>query len=232
MATDIMQFLPNVAPSADMCPTAMIREFIIETIRRFCEETGLWVERLQAISVVADQATYDLKADTVLLYDGVTQLNTIADISLLEHVELSNIDLETTSVRYLDENERGWRQHEESRPRRFIMRPDRLLELVYKPSQAVTDGLDIWVCLKPVRPTSTATYTVEDFIWTDFRKMIEWGTIALLLEMPKVPWSDPEAAGYYWAKWNDELADAYEKKDDGYTDHQSSLYFRVDDRYR
>jgi hypothetical protein len=229
MATDIMEFFPNVAAAVDLCPSAVIRQTIIEAIRKFCEETNMWVERLQAQSVVASTAEYDLTADTILLYDGSTQLNTVADIDLVQHVELSNIDLEPTSQRYLDENERGWRQHSESRPRRFLMEADRQLRLVYTPSQAVSSGLDIWVCLKPIRPTSiSATITVEDFLFDDFRLMIEWGTLALLKEVPLVPWSDPEAATFYWGKWNTEMENAYEKKREGYTDHQGSVYFRPD----
>lgn len=231
MATDIMNFFPNIAAAVDLCPTAVIREKIIEAIRKLCEETGLWTEQLQAISVVASTAEYDMTADTILLVDGSTQVNTIADVVLVEHVELENIDLEPTSKRYLDENERGWRQHSESRPRRFLMEPDKQLRLVYTPSQAVTDGLDVWLTLKPVRPTSiSATVTVQDFFFKDFRLMIEWGALALLKEVPGVPWTDPEAAMFYWGKWNDEMDDAYEKKDEGYTDHQSSVYFRPDYR--
>lgn len=231
MATDIMNFFPRVAATVDICPTAVIRENIIEAIRRFCEESYLWVERLQAISVVADQADYDLSLDAVLLYDGSTILNTVGDIALAEHVNLSNIDLEPVSRRYLDENERGWRQHTESRPRRFMMETDKLLSLVYTPGQAVASGLDIWLALKPLRPTSiTATYTVEDFFWKDFRLMIEWCALALLKEMPGVPWSDPEASMFYWGKWEHDMEDVYDKKAAGYVDLQSSVRFVADDR--
>ena len=55
MATDIMNFMPNIAAAVDMCPTAIIRDKIIETVRMFCWESNLWVERLEAQSVVADQ---------------------------------------------------------------------------------------------------------------------------------------------------------------------------------
>ena len=232
MATDIMNFFPNIAAAVDICPTAVIRENIIEAIRKLCEESYIWKERLEAISVVADQATYDLTADGILMYDGVTVLNTVAQIALLEHVELSNIDLEPVSERYLDENERGWRQHSEARPRRVSMGPDRVLRMVYTPSQAVADGLDIWVSCKPIRPASiTSTITVENFFWDDFKLIIQWGTLALLKEVPGVPWSDPDAAAFYWGKWNTDMEEVYDKQSNGYTDAQGSVYCMTDDRY-
>lgn len=226
MATDIMEFVPNIAAAVDMCPTAIIREKIIETVRKFCWETGLWVERLEAQDVVAAQAEYDLTDNSILLYDGSTVLNTVAEIVMLQHIELQQIDLETTSERYLEENERGWRQHTESRSRRFIMGPNRILRLVYTPSQSLTAAMDMWVECMPIR---TAT-TVEDFIWNDYRLMIEWGTWALLFETPNVPWNNTDGALYFWAKWQSEMEIAYERKTAGYTDHQPSYYWRPDFR--
>ena len=238
MATDIMEFMPQIAPAVITCPTATIRDQIIESVRRFCWRTGLWKERLQRQDVVADQAEYDLTDPAILLFDGVTLLSDTGQITMLEHIEILQspgsgpvnpvyIDLETTSERYLDENERGWRAYKEPKPRRFFVTPKRQLRLVYIPSVDITDGLDLFPSLMPLR---TAT-TIEDFIWDDYRQLIEWGTLALLLEMPGVVWNDPDGAAYYWAKWDREMDEAYDRKETDYGDHQSFYRLKPDYRY-
>lgn len=224
LTIDPLDFMPNIAPAFNLAPTAIIRSWIIETCRKFCWESGLWRERIDPVSVVANQAEYDLAADTILMYDTSTPVNTIGDIAMLEHVELSQVDLETTSERYLDENERGWRQRTESRPRRFIMDSKRQLRLVATPSQTIADGLDMWVTLMPLRSASL----IETFIYNDYRLAIENGTMAYMLEMPGVPWNNPDGALFYWNKWDIAMEDATDRKTSGYTDHQASYYFRLD----
>lgn len=224
LTIDPLDFMPNIAPAFNLAPTAIIRSWIIEACRRFCWETGLWRERTVAVSVVADQAEYDLTADTIFMYGTTTQVNTVGDIVIAEHAELSETDLETTSERYLDENERGWRKRTEANPRRYIMDAKRNLRLVYTPTIAIANGLDLWLTLMPLR---TATL-LETFIYTDYRLMIENGTMAYMMEMPGVPWNNPDGALYYWNKWDMAMEDATDKKTSGYTDHQASYYFQVD----
>jgi len=226
LTVDPLEFMPLVAPAFNLCPTAIIRYWIIEACRKFCWETGLWREQTEPVNVVAQQADYDLTDNSILLLNTATPVNTVGEITLLEHIELLQIDLETTSERYLDENERGWRQREESRPRRFIMDRRRILTLVYRPSQAITNGLDLWLTLMPLRSATL----LEEFMFNDWRQVIENGTMAFLLEMPGVPWNNADGALFYWNKWDSALEDAYERKAAGYTDHQASYYFRLDYR--
>ncbi len=226
LTIDPLDFMPNIAPAFNLAPTAIIRSWIIEACRKFCWESLLWREQVDPVSVVASQALYDLKADAIVLLDTSTKVNAVADIVSLEHIELSKIDLETTSERYLDENERGWRQHVESRPRRFIMDYRRRLQLVYKPTQAIADGLDMWLTLMPLRSSAL----IEQFIFDDYRLAIENGAMAYMLEMPGVPWNNPNGALFYWNKWDMYMEDATDRKTSGYTDHQASYYFRADYR--
>jgi len=224
LTIDPLEFMPNIAPAFNLAPTAIIRSWIIEVCRKFCWESLLWREQIDPVSVVANQALYDLTADSIVLLDTSTIVNTIANVVSSEHVELSNIDLETTSERYLDENERGWRHNTESRPRRFMMDNKRQLQLVYTPTQAITDGLDIWLTLMPLRSSTL----IEQFIYDDYRLAIENGTLASMLEMPGVPWNNPDGALFYWNKWDMYMDDATDRKTSGYTDHQASYYFRPD----
>ena len=226
LTIDPLEFMPNIAPAFNLAPTAIIRSWIIEACRKFCWESLLWRERIDPVSVVADQAEYDLTANAIVFYDTSDQVNDVADIVTLEHIELEQIDLETTSERYLDENERGWRQRVESRSRRFIMDNKRQLRLVYTPTQAIADGLDMWPTLMPRRDATL----IEQFIYDDYRLAIENCTMAFMLEMPGVPWNDPKGALFYWTKWEMYMEDATDKKTSGYTDHQASYYFQPDFR--
>ncbi|MBW1845532.1 MAG: hypothetical protein JRI94_00455, partial [Deltaproteobacteria bacterium] len=226
LTIDPLEFMPNIAPAFNLAPTAIIRSWIIEACRKFCWESLLWREQVDPVSVVAAQAFYDLTDDAIVLEGTSTQVNSIADIVSLEHIELAQIDLETSSERYLDENERGWRQRVESRPRRFIMDAKRQLRLVYIPTQAIADGLDMWLTLMPARSATL----IEQFIYDDYRLAIENCAMAFMLEMPGVPWSDPKGALFYWTKWEMYMEDATDKKTSGYTDHQASYYFQPDHR--
>lgn len=221
MATEILDFLPVVAPAAPMCPTKIIKEKIIEAVRKFCHETKLWTVRVEEQGLTANTASYDLTAMNTYDDDQVTIAET-GEIVAIDHLEIDQMGLITTSIAYLNENERGWRSRTEPVPRRFCMGPDRNVVFVYTPSQAKTDGVDIWLSMKPLW---TAT-TVEDFFYSDWRKAIEYAAQALLLEIPKMPWSDPETSTVMWMKFNGELEDAFEHKAAGYGDHQAVFYMR------
>lgn len=225
MATDILDFLPVVAPAAPMCPTKIIKEKIIEAVRKFCHETKLWVVRVEEQGLVADTAAYDLSAMNTY-DDALVTIADTGDIVAIDHLEVDNFALRTTSEAYLNENEYGWRSRVEQVPRRFYMGPNRQAVFVYTPSSDKADGVDIWLSMKPLW---TAT-EVEDFFFSDWRKAIEYAASALLMEIPKMAWSDEQAAMMMWAKFANELDDAFDHKAAGYGDHQPSVYLRPSSR--
>jgi hypothetical protein len=225
MATDILEFLPIVAPAAPMCPTKIIKEKIIEACRKFCHETKLWVVQVEEQDLVAATAAYDL---TTMIVEGTvdTTIAEVGDIVAIDHVEIDNYALRTTAEAFLNEQEYGWRSRSEQVPRRFMMGPDRQIVFVYTPSQNKTGGVSIWLSMKPL----WAATEVEDFFFTDWRKAIEYAAQAYLLEIPKMPWSDEQAAMVMWAKFANELEDAFDHKMAGYGDHQAALYMRPSGR--
>lgn len=301
MSTSITSFVKGVAAGVPLCPTRLIREKLIETLREFCEKSCLWSERLATFALTANTGEYTLTtkykygeamtlnttlsgaaettvdvgsggipsdapstgtliitldsgstktvaytahdsddgftiAATDFSSDNATSGNqvviTIAsygDLNRCEHVIVNSLDLDPTSERYLDENERNWRTYTEAQPRRFFTGRNRKLNLVYTPSLAFTtsNGAQVWVSLRPSR--SAASF--EDFLYDDHRLCIEWGTLALLMEIPNVPWADPKGALYYRGKFENELADAIEAKRAGYSDYQSSYRFTADSRH-
>jgi len=225
MAVDILDFIPGVAPAAPMCPTKIIKERIIEALRLFCHETKLWTVQLEEQGLTKDVAKYDVTAMNEL--SSGTAISTVGEVVAIDHVELNGLALETTSEAYLNEMERGWRSHTEPKPRRFYMGPSREIVFVYTPSLTTADGLDLFLSLKPLWSATQ----VEDWFYNDWKKAIEYAAQAYLLEIPKMAWTDPAGAGYFWQKFNEQLDDAYDHKAAGYGDHQAAHYMRPDRRY-
>lgn len=225
MATNIVDFVPGVAPAVPLCPTKIIRDNIIESARIFCEKSKIWIKDLDPISQVANQPLYDLTAVQVT-GEGDT-LGNLYDMVGIEHVEIDQQSLDFTSERYLNSNERGWRRHSQNVPRRCYGTPDRQLRLVFNPSSNRTDVIDVWVSVMPLR---TAT-VVDDFLFTDWKRGIEYGAIALLKEIPSMPFTDVQSSMYYWNRFQEELDIALERKMSGYDEGQSSIWFTPDESY-
>ena len=56
MATvSVDQWFPDVVPAAQLCPNPIIRREIVNACRDLCDRTMLWVSKLDAIDVVADE---------------------------------------------------------------------------------------------------------------------------------------------------------------------------------
>ena len=225
MARDIIDFLPRVAAAAPFCPTTVILDKIIEALRLFCHESKLWVYQLESQSFIKDQRGYDIPTMNEL--NSGNPLNTLAEVVAIDHVEINERSIETISEAYLNEMERSWRVYSEPEPRRFYMGPERTIQFVYKPSQATTSNVDIWVSVKPLW---TATQ-VEDWFYNDWRRAIEYASQALCMEIPQQPWTDLQMALGYWEKFNEQLDDAHDHKQAGYGDHSASYYWRPDRRY-
>ena len=225
MAVPILDFLPGVAPAVPLCPTKIILDNIREGARLFCENSKIWIKQLEPISQVANQELYDLKTTQVL--GTGTNLEDLYDMVGIEHVEIDQQSLDPISERYLNSNERGWRRHTQTVPRRYYGTPDRELYLVFRPNSNRTDVIDVWVTIMPLR----TAVDVEDFLFIDWKRAIEYGAIALLKEIPSMPWTDAESALYYWNRHQEEVDKALERKLSGYSEGQASLWFAVDESY-
>lgn len=225
MATNIIEWIPGVAPAVPLCPTKVIKDKIIESMRVFCEKSKIWIKELDPISQVANQDEYDLTAVQVTGEGDV--LGNLYDMVGVEHVEIDQQSLDPISERYLNSNERGWRRHTQLVPRRYFGTPQRTLYLVFTPSANRTDVIDTWLSVMPLRSATQ----VDDFLFTDWKRGIEYGAIALLKEIPAMPWTDAESSLYYWNRFQEELDIALERKAAGYDEGQASLWFTPDESY-
>lgn len=225
MATDIIDFIPGVTPAVPLCPTKVVKDKILESMRLFCEQSKIWIKPLDPISLVAQTAEYPLT--TVDVEGEGNTLANLYDMVGIEHVEIDTQSLDPTAERYLNSNERGWRRHSQYEPRRYYGTPERTIVMVFTPNANRTDVMDIWLSVMPLR---TATQ-VDDFLFTDWKRGIEFGAIALLKEVPDMPWTNAESAIYYWNRFQEEVDKAHERKIAGYSERQGSLWFVPDNSY-
>ena len=183
MTVPLTQWYDRVAAGLRLCPNPLIKKELIDVLRFFCKETCLWYEQLEDIDTVAEQASYALTSSN-------------GDVASIRRAELSGVRLDPTSETVLDRESTDWRT-KIGAVDSYFMGADRNIRLVYKPVDAVTDGLAVWVNLMPLL---TAT-EVEDFIFNDYRDIITLGTRARLLAHPDRPWSAPAAAMAYEEKF-------------------------------
>lgn len=220
--TAIVDMLRDVTPAVPICPTKTVKDNIVESARIFCEKTKIWTEQLEPMSLVANQREYDLTVVNKL--NTVDPIGDVGDIVTIEHVEIDQQSLDPISERYLDATERGWRRHRQRTPRRFYGTPLFYLGLVFTPNANRTDVMDVWVSLKPLRGATE----IEDFLYRDWKRGIAYGAIALLKEIPRMPWTDVESALYYWNRQQEEIDIALEKKLAGYADYQGQMFITPD----
>ena len=185
MATNITSWIPDVSPAAPGCPNQVLKSSILEICRDFCKHTQLWNNQaLTAIDIVALTADYTLSS-------------LLGDIAFIDAVLVDSNPIWPTTIEELNALFRYWRSTTETRPSRYVVEAADSIKLVYKPSEAVTAGLEVFVSLMPLR---TAT-TVQDFIYRDHKEAIANGAIGKLLDIPNVPWSNIELAAVYTSRY-------------------------------
>lgn len=192
---------------------------VLETLRDFCRDTGIWVEALADISVVADTASYELTIPTT---HGDSP-----ELAWMDSVKFKSSGADDDQYRTLkafteDDYDRyengGWEYHEAPEPSKYFVKPTgtsnsvKTLVLYPIPTSASSDGLRCKVACKPAQDATT----VPQWIWDDYYRAITLGVCAGLLNMPNKPWSNAEMAMYYESQYNARRDEAYQNAKLGY----------------
>lgn len=204
MAANLTKWTKHVAAFVPLCPDPVIENAALYACRDFCQKTLLWDENeLDAIDIVATDHTYDLTST-----DG--------DIVAVDFARVDGVPIDPVSVNELNRTQRQWRDLTVSRPSRYIVGMIDEIRLVYTPSKDLTGGLEVWVCLKPLE---TAT-SVPDFLYRDYQDTITYGTVARLLEIPNMLWSDIKLSAHFGTKYENGRDTAKSKKFTGRTRYE------------
>lgn len=167
---------------AGMSDAAIVQQAVVRSCREFCEGTRIWTQELSPIDVVADRSSYSL-----VLSDG--------DVTCVVRASYNGSPMTETSQQDMDAlyPSSQWRTTTEVTPRRFYLNPDKnSLRLVYTPSEALTDGLDVVVAKKP----EWGVEDVEDFFETQYLDAVVAGAKWALFSQVSQTWGNAELAAY------------------------------------
>ena len=170
-------------------------------VREFCDKTRLYIRQLDAIDIVEGVSAYTLLAPTDCA------------IVSIERVEVNQEFVEATSLDLLDRSTESWRQQESNQPSAYMVDAERILQFKDTPTETVSDGLVVWVALKP----SPTTDMVPEFIFADWFETILNGTVAYLLRVPNKPWTSLQGSEYFYNLYDGYTSDAKAKKYTGKT---------------
>ncbi len=185
MSHPLSAFYPLLLPELPTCPEPMMDLHLREVAREFCLQTGAWTVPLDAIDLVAAQATYDLDAP-----------ESEAVITRITSVTANSVLLWSDTDPKADEDTPKYVRTDPP----FTVSND-LLEFTLiedeVPSAAVADGLVLVGTLLP----APGAATLPDFLLTTYSEAMRVGTLARLMVMGNKPWTDRALATDYRAQW-------------------------------
>ena len=173
--------------------------------------------------VAGDDLTATDAASTKIGASTYALTSTDGDIVEIDHAIYDHVDFYPTSEYAMDHTVSDWRTRMSASPSHYLMGQDRYIRLVYCPYTAVTGGIEVWVCLKPL---TTAT-TLEDYLYTDYFDCLSEGTRARLLRMPKQTWTDKNEAMRCQARYEQQRNIAGTKKNGGYVHRTYQVKMRA-----
>jgi hypothetical protein len=186
---------------------------VLETLRDFCRDTGIWKETLTDVSVVADTANYELTVPTT--HGDSSEIKRFDSVKYKEN-GADDDQYRTLPAFTEDDKDRyeqgGWEYHTGSQPEKYFGKLTgssnsvKTLCLYPIPTAASTDGLRIKVACQP----SDASTTVPQWIWDDYMRCIAIGTAGNLMNMPNKPWSNAEMSNYYRDQYQARRDEAYQ----------------------
>lgn len=177
MAT-ISDFINEVLLEAPACPLPVAKNAILNTIADFCEKSTLWREEADPISVIKNEAVYDLEPPRDTLVTEIIWMG----YNKKELLRRTEAQLAAANDKWMTDK---------GTPEAYMHLSSQTFRLYRVPSVALTDGITLRMALKP---TPTATTVLQD-IYDDWHETIAFGAQARLLAMRGKPWSDNAAAG-------------------------------------
>lgn len=172
-------FFPEVLPYVRDCPEFVALNAIRNACMEFCDKTLLWRELLDDITIVPNQAEYDL--------DIVTTGAGLASVITAQIGKTVLIPSATEQLNALFGGD--WRTL--GGPVNYIMHDDHeTIRLVMVPSTTYNDPLSIMCALRPLK----SSIKVGKVIYERYAEVIGFGARARLHDTPGQPYYDETAA--------------------------------------
>jgi len=177
-------FFPEVIPYVRDCAEIVARNAIRNACIEFCEKSTYWRQIIDPITIVADQAEYDLDIE---LGTGVSQILT---------ARLGSRDLPVMTAESLTETlGPDWRD-QTGYPMAVISEEYNIIRVVPVPETATDEDLCLTVALRPLRSSTK----VSKDVYERYSEIIGFGARARLHDTPQQGYSDQEAA-IKFRKW-------------------------------
>ena len=189
------QFLPEVMIDLPGVPEPLAIHHIRNAAMQFCEETRLWSEYLDAISVQANEGEYTL--------DGPQHTNVVDILS----ASFNGSPLGGPfSESELDKKRPGWREETGAQP--FLCaKKGNLIRLIPIPTEAAANALRAAVAVKP----ALTAHEGPDFLLADWHEAIGYGAKERLLMVPGKDWTNADLALYFGKQFRKKVNDGRAK---------------------
>lgn len=160
----------------------MLRNAAIE----FCDYTGAHTELITPVNVVAGTAVYTLPSPVVE-----------TDVSRVQYVWVDGVRVDPVTEEELARESNAWFNTTGRRPRGYLCPSPDVVQLYPKPDEAIAAGLVANVVLRP----ALSANGVADRIGASYVFEIAEGCKAMLMEMPGKPWTAPDYAKGFRARF-------------------------------
>jgi hypothetical protein len=183
-------FIIHVGPHLPGCPEEVILDAIRDSCIRFCTDTWVIRETLQAFLADSDEDTYTL---TPLSGDAVVGIVSF---------RFDEIELTKTTEEELDVLDFGWRSADAGNPT-MVTSPDEsgIVRLNRKAIVGTTSEMRVRVATKPQSDADE----VQDALLNEWFRAVKYGALELLYEIPGKGWSDQKQSRWYGKRFNFEI---------------------------
>lgn len=184
MSVNYTDWYDQVLPSVPGCGQGLALNAIREAVINFCERSRAWQEYPAAISADGS-ATYAIPVSS-----GYAETSPVRiERAYYETKEIEIISEEQAASKY---GLNDWRD-QQGDPLCILQIDPENFYLLPSPQDASTDAIELLVSYKPTRASTAA----KDFLWQRYMMGITYGALAILLKMPKKPWTDTQLGIYY-----------------------------------
>ncbi len=178
-------FLPEVLPYVRDCPEFAAINAIRNACAEFCLKSTYWRRSLEPVTLVPDQAEYDLDLD---LGTGIA----IIMQAYWDERPIVHASDEQLVVHY----GRNWRELSGDGVNFITQDSLDTIRVVPTPNENITGRIHLHVALRPLR----TSVRIDKVIFERFAEVIGFGARARLHDTPGQPYEDKEAALKY-RKW-------------------------------
>jgi len=216
MATNLVEWSPEILPDIPQLPVPALKHAVRNAAILFCQESLIWTFELAVMTVVVATREYTLTADTGAQIYGIESVKFKAN----GEADSTYTALEPTSQSAKDlYDDDAWFYEEAAAPTSYWLSEEKKLELYPIPSAGSTDGLSVRVNQTPLR-----TYeSLPDFLFNHYFEAIAAGAKSNLFSRTGMPWYDPQIANYWSSVFKYFVQNAFSMKTSGYSTKPTSV---------